>query len=153
MQFHRVRPIARWLSPAIRISLGAAVASAPAAAPRAATAPPRLLALGYGRFAPPGTPRPSPALRLTARQPKGQIIDIAFQELRNGLANGVGGDVDGRCGMAGRKNGDVEIRYLPLAQSLSRGTHYFRVVAYGSHCQMHSAVTSSARTFTVHVNS
>jgi hypothetical protein len=151
MEFHEVRPVARWLAPAIVISLGAAVASAHTAAPRAATAPPQLLALAYGRFQPPGAPQPHPALRLTAREPNGQIIDVAFQELRNGLANGVGGDFDGRCGIGGRRNGDVEISYLPLAQPLSRGTHHLRVVAYGSRCEKNRAVTSSARTFTVHV--
>jgi hypothetical protein len=45
MEFHGVRPIARWLAPAIVISLGAAVASANTGAPRAATVPPQLLAL------------------------------------------------------------------------------------------------------------
>jgi hypothetical protein len=151
MQFHRVRAAAGWLTPVIAISLGAAGASAHPAPSPDATAPPQLMALSYGLFQPPGAPQPYPAFRLTARQANGQIIDVAFQELRNGVGNGVGGDADGRCG--GRRNGDVEISYLPLAESLAPGTHHVRVVAYGSRCRKGAAVVSSARTFIVHVTS
>jgi hypothetical protein len=137
--------------PAIGLSLSPAVASAHSAAPRSATAPPQLRALSYGLFQPPGAPRPYLALRLTARDPKGQIINIAFQEVRNGVGNGIGGDAVSRCGIGGRSNGGDEISYLPLGESLSRGTHHVRVVAYGSSCRKGAVVTSSARTFTVRV--
>jgi len=153
MQFHRVRTVAAFLTTVTAIWLGAAAASAHRAAPRIATPPPQLMALSYGLFQPPGAPQPSPAFRLTARQANGQIIDIAFQEVRNDVSNGVGGDVSDRCGIAGRGNGDVEISYLPLGESLSRGTHHIRVVAYGSSCRKGAVVTISARTFTVRVTS
>jgi hypothetical protein len=161
MLFHRVQVVAAWLMPVTAIALGTVTASAhPAAAAsphpagaRAATPPPRLMALSYGLFQPPGAPQPSPALRLTARQANGQIINIAFQEVRNDVGNGIGGDVSDRCGIPGRRTGGLEISYLPLAETLTGGTHHIRVVAYGSACRKGSGVTSSARTFTVRVKS
>jgi hypothetical protein len=152
MQCHRVRAVAACLTPAIAISLGAAAASAHPA-PKAPTPAPQLMALSYGLFQPPGALQPSPAFRLTARQADGQIINIAFQEVRHGVGNGLGGDTSDRCGIGGRRNGDLEISYLPLAETLSRGTHQIRVVAYGSACRKRAVVTSSARTFTVRVTS
>jgi hypothetical protein len=153
MQFHRVGVVVALLTLVTAIALAAAAASARPGAARAATPPPRLMALSYGRFQPPGAPQAAPAFRLTARQANGQIINIAFQEVRNNVGNGVGGDVSNRCGIGGRRNGDVEISYLPLAQTLTRGTHQIRIVAYGSACRKGAGVTSSARTFTVRVTS
>lgn len=137
------------MGPVTAMSLGGAVALAHAAT--VPPAPPQLLSLTYDHVAVPGRTRPVPALRLRAREPRGQVVDVAFQELRGGLGNGVGGADSQRCGLAGRRNGRIEVSELTLAQSLSRGTHEIRVVAFGSRCDESHAVTSSARTFTVRV--
>jgi hypothetical protein len=144
-----VRLSARLIGVVIGIGLGAAVASARTAAPAAAS--PQLMSLAYGQFAEPGTAHPAPGLRLKDREPRGQVVEVAFQELRKGIANGVGGAIGERCGSHGRRNGRVDVTYLPLSQSLSRGTHEIRVVAYGSRCAKGSPVASSVRTFRVHV--
>ena len=127
-----VQLTARLIGAVIGIGLGAAVASARTAAPAAAS--PELMSLAYGQFAEPGAAHPAPG-----------------QEVRKGIANGVGGAIGERCGSHGRRNGRVDVTYLPLGQSLSRGTHEIRVVAYGSRCAQGSPVASSVRTFTVHV--
>ncbi|HEY5427770.1 MAG TPA: hypothetical protein VIK04_01525 [Solirubrobacteraceae bacterium] len=147
MDGHGVRLTARVLGAGIGVWVGAAVASAQAAAP--VTAPPQLLSLAYGRLVQRGVP--APGLRLTAREPHGQLVEIAFQEIHQGIAGGVGGVLGERCGSHRRRNGRVEVSYAPLGQPLSRGTHQIRVVAYGSRCTRGSRAASSARTFTVHV--
>ena len=144
-----VQLTARLIGAVIGIGLGAAVASARIAA--AAAASPQLMSLAYGRFAELGPGHPAPGLRLKAREPRGQVVEVAFQEVRKGIANGVGGAIGERCGSHGRRNGRVDVTYLPLGQSLSRGTHEIRIVAYGSRCAQGSPVASSVRTFTVHV--
>ena len=149
MDGHGVRLAARVLGAGISVWLGATVASAHTAAP--VTAPPQLLSLSYGRFAELGTPAPAPGLRLKARDPHGQVVEIAYQEFRKGIANGVGGAFGERCGSHRRRNGRLEVSYAPLAQPLSRGTHEIRVVAYGSRCTRGSRAASSVRTFVIHV--
>jgi hypothetical protein len=149
MEFDGVRLVARFIGPVTAMSLGGAVALADAAA--LAPAPPQLLSLTYGQIRVRGHTRPVPELELRAREPHGQVVDVAFQEVRDGFPNGLGGASGQSCGLGGRRNGHVEISHLPLAQSLSRGTHEIRVVAFGSRCDQGHTVTSSARTFTVRV--
>src|ERR1700727_2349831 len=47
---------------------------------------PLLLSLRYGRFRPSGAPHSYFALRLRARQPRGQILEVRYVELPHGLA-------------------------------------------------------------------
>jgi hypothetical protein len=111
---------------------------------------PVALQLTYGRFDLSKSWRSGFALRLQARQPRGQIVEIHYQELNNrDEANGVGGDALSRCGLGGRRNGRIETFWLPLAKALGPGRHCIRITVYGSLCRDHSRVRSSSRLFTL----
>jgi hypothetical protein len=133
----------------------AAFAQAPAGAAAhrrpPVTAPPKLLSLSYGRYANQTGSRPSPGLRLRAREPRGQVVEVVFQELHHGIADGVGGVGRERCERRGHHSGSVQVTDMLLGQPLSRGTHEIRVIAYGSRCTADSLVVSAVRTFTIHV--
>lgn len=96
---------------------------------------PVFLSLTYGRFRPAGATKSYFAFRLRAREARGQVVEVDFQEIdRRGAPVGVGGDALSRCGIGGRHSGGIETFYLPVAQKLKAGTHRVRVVAYGSAC-------------------
>jgi hypothetical protein len=150
---------ARLIGPVIGVCVTAAVASAHSAPVAAA---PHLMSLTYVTLPADGAATSSlagtgaatsssPGLRLRAREPQGQVVEVAFQEIRRGIANGVGGAFGERCQSHGRPNGAVEVSDIPLGQALSRGIHEIRVVAYGSRCATGIPETTAVRTFTIQV--
>lgn len=106
---------------------------------------PRLISLTYGRYRPPGAPHAYLALRLTALEPHGQVVDAQFET--PGAPTAVG---DGACGLGGRRNGKISSFYMPL--KLRAGLHEVTVIATGSACTTSSTKTrTTTRTFRITV--
>jgi len=112
---------------------------------------PVILSLAYRRFRPIAAPRSFYGLRVIAKQPHGQIIEVDYQEIdKRGGAHGVGGDATARYGLGGRRDGRLEVFYLLVATKLAAGMHRIRVIVYGSPGK-HASVRSSSRIFVLHV--
>lgn len=107
-----------------------------------ALAAPRLISLTYGRYRPPGAPHAYIALRLAALEPHGQIVGTQFK-----ISGGHVAIADGRCGIGGRRNGQVETFYIPF--TLSRGIHEVTVTAAGSACTSSTKARTASRTFRI----
>jgi hypothetical protein len=103
---------------------------------------PRLISLTYGRYRPQGAPHPYLALRLKVLEPHGQVVGTQFE-----TPGGQAAVADGGCGIGGRRNGQVEIFYMPF--KLSAGLHEVTVTATGSACTSNKKTSTATRTFDI----
>jgi hypothetical protein len=104
---------------------------------------PELLSLKYGRFRPRGAPQPYFALKLTARVPGGQVVELQYCDERSGQC----AIADGGCGLGGRKNGGVETFYIPAMPRLAEGVHRVHVTVVASSCNRGNETRQASRAF------
>lgn len=143
------------IPPLIAVFIGLCVGTLAANASAASSARARrpiIISVTYGRFQPAGSPRSYFALRLRAREPRGQIVEADYQEIDNrGIADGIGGNGAAPCGLGGQRNGRVETKFLLLTRRLRAGRHRIRVVVYGGICVKDTFLRSSSRIVTIQV--
>ena len=99
--------------------------------------PPRILSVDYGRYRPQGAEQSYTAVRVTTRDPNGQVVSVEVDRI---------GQADGGCNLGGKRNGDTTTWTLPTR--LAPGRHRLRITVGSSSCdkrRIDEATTSTVR--------
>ena len=107
--------------------------------------PPSIHAVEYGRYRPEGADRSYTALRITTRDPNGQVVALKVVNARTGGVL----HADGPCGLGGKRRGDRTTFTLPLRLSPRR--YALRVTAESSSCDRRRIAEATTSEFRIRV--